>query len=88
MATGKTERIFFPLQTAHHQTPFEGGNDQSGQFRSINAGTNFTFLLALFDDRLQPVEPRMKSLTSLATQLSVAVVGFNRCVQRSVSSRI
>jgi alpha/beta hydrolase fold len=87
MATGKTERLFFPLQTAHHQTPFEGGNDQSGQFRSINAGTNFTSLLALFDDRLQPGEPRMKSLTSLATQVSVAVVGFNRCVQQRTTTR-
>src|SRR5215468_4501550 len=87
MAAGELARIAFSLQTAQHNAPFESRNDQSGQFARVDVRTNLAFPLALFDDRLQTVEQRMKSLPSFASQLRVAVIGLDRSVQKRTSPR-
>src|ERR1700747_3629970 len=86
MAAGEAKRFVLPLQTAHHQTSFERRNNQSGQFRSTNSGTNLALSLALLDDRFQTTQPRMKSLPSFAAEPRVSVIGFDGSVQKRTSS--
>jgi hypothetical protein len=86
MAAGKSKWIGFPYQPAHHQAAFERSNNECREFPRVNMGTNLPFLLPLPHDHLQPIQPCMEGVAGLVAKLTVAIIGFDRGVQKRASA--